>query len=201
MMIRAYLRASATRQDVERSKNELRDLMTRFDQRIAGYYIENQSGTKLDRPELNRLIEDSEQGDILLIEKMDRLIRLPWVAWKTLKTKIMAKGLTIVVVDQPMTHSVFGSGQQSSITIDLTEFMLDLGAAIARDNYETRHKRQAQGIAKAKLEGKYRGRQINKALHQDIRDQLSLGRSYSEIQKKLGCSRATIARVVKEPLC
>nr|WP_305840356.1 helix-turn-helix domain-containing protein [Photobacterium leiognathi] len=36
------------------------------------------------------------------------------------------------------------------------------------------------------------------SLHQDIRDQLSLGRSYSEIQQKLGCSRATIARVVKE---
>nr|WP_305812954.1 helix-turn-helix domain-containing protein [Photobacterium leiognathi] len=30
-----------------------------------------------------------------------------------------------------------------------------------------------------------------------MRDQLSLGRSYSEIQQKLRCSRATIARVVK----
>ncbi len=75
--------------------------------------------------------------------------------------------------------------------------MLDLGAAMARDDYETRHKRQAQGIAKAKSEGKYRGRRVNESLHQDIRDQLSLGRSYSEIQQKLRCSRATIARVVK----
>ena len=62
---------------------------------------------------------------------------------------------------------------------------------------QARHKRQAQGIAKAKAEGKYRGRRVNESLRQDIRDQLSLGRSYSEIQQKLGCSRATIARVVK----
>ncbi len=197
MLIRAYLRASTTEQDAQRAKEKLKAFGVKFGSRIAGYYIENQSGTKLERPELNKLIDDSEAGDVLLIEKMDRLTRLPWLEWKTLKARIMEKGLVIVVVDQPMTHSVFSSGEQNSITLALTEFMLDLGAAMARDDYETRHKRQAQGIAKAKAEGKYRGRRVNESLHQDIRDQLSLGRSYSEIQQKLGCSRATIARVVK----
>ena len=195
MLIRAYLRASTTEQDANRAKNELRAFITGFNKRMAGYYIENQSGTKLERPELNKLIEDSETGDVLLIEKMDRLTRLPWGEWKTLKARIMAKGLVIVVVDQPMTHAVFSSGEQNSITLALTEFMLDLGAAMARDDYETRHKRQAQGIAKAKAEGKYRGRQPNVALHHDILDQLTLGRSYSQIQAKLGCSRATIAKI------
>ena len=198
MLIRAYLRASTTEQDANRAKNELREFITGFNKRMAGYYIENQSGTKLERPELNKLIEDSETGDVVLIEKMDRLTRLPWGEWKTLKARIIAKGLVIVVVDQPMTHAVFSSGEQNSITLALTEFMLDLGAAMARDDYETRHKRQAQGIVKAKAEGKYRGRQPNLALHHDILDQLTLGRSYSQIQEKLGCSRATIARVVKE---
>ncbi|SUB91808.1 Uncharacterised protein [Photobacterium damselae] len=77
--------------------------------------------------------------------------------------------------------------------------MLDLYAGMASDDYETRHKHQAQGIAKS--DGKYRGRRVNESLHQDIRDQLSLGRSYSKIQKKLRCSWATIVRVVKELLC
>lgn len=197
MLIRAYLRASTTEQDAQRAKDELKVFGAKFEHRIAGYYIENQSGTKLERPELNKLIEDSEAGDVLLIEKMDRLTRLPWGEWKTLKARIMEKGLVIVVADQPMTHTVFTSGEQNSITLALTEFMLDLGAAMARDDYETRHKRQAQGIAKAKAEGKYRGRQPNLALHHDILDQLTLGRSYSQIQEKLGCSRATIAKVVK----
>ncbi|WP_305811880.1 recombinase family protein [Photobacterium leiognathi] len=197
MLIRVYLRASTTEQDAQRAKEELKAFGAKFGSCIAGYYIENQSGTKLERPELNKLIDDSEAGDVLLIEKMDRLTRLPWLEWKTLKARIMEKGLVIVVADQPMTHAVFSSGEQNSITLALTEFMLDLGAAMARDDYETRHKRQAQGIEKAKAEGKYRGRRVNASLHQDIRDQLSLGRSYSEIQQKLGCSRATIARVVK----
>ena len=195
MLIRAYLRASTTEQDAQRAKEELKAFALKLNHRIAGYYIENQSGTKLERPELNKLIEDSEAGDVLLIEKMDRLTRLPWGEWKTLKTRIMAKGLVIVVIDQPMTQMVFSSGKQNSITLALTEFMLDLGAAMARDDYETRYKRQAQGIAKAKAKGKYRGRRVNESLHQDIRDQLSLGRSYSEIQLKLGCSRATIAKI------
>ena len=109
---------------------------------------------------------------------MDRLTRFPWGEWKTLKARIMAKGLVIVVADQPMTHAGFSLGEQNSITLALTEFMLDLGAAMARDDYETRHKRQAQG--------KYRGRQPNLALHHDILDQLTLGRSYSQIQEKFG---------------
>ena len=48
----------------------LREFIIGFNKRMAGYYIENQSGTKLGRPELNKLIEDSEAGDALLIEKM-----------------------------------------------------------------------------------------------------------------------------------
>ncbi len=74
---------------------------------------------------------------------MDRLTRLPWLEWKTLKARIMEKGLVIVVADQSMTHAVFSAGEQNSITLTLTEFMLDLGAAMACDDYETHHKRQA----------------------------------------------------------
>jgi DNA invertase Pin-like site-specific DNA recombinase len=36
--------------------------------------------------------------------------------------------------------------------------MLDLGAAMARDDYETRMKRTKQGIDKAKAAGRYKGR-------------------------------------------
>ncbi len=44
-------------------------------------------------------------------------------------------------------------------------------------------------FGKAKAEGQYRGCRMNASVHQDSRDQLSLRRSYSEIQQKLGCSR------------
>lgn len=38
---------------------------------IVGTYVENESGAKLARPELFRLIADSKPGDVLLIEQVD----------------------------------------------------------------------------------------------------------------------------------
>jgi DNA invertase Pin-like site-specific DNA recombinase len=75
--------------------------------------------------------------------------------------------------------------------------MLDLGAAMARDDYETRQKRQKQGIDKAVKEGKYKGRPVDTELHKKIDDLLSASVSYSKIQNIIGCSRATVAKVAK----
>lgn len=46
--------------------------MFRAGHKIASYYRENISGTKLDRPELGRLLMDSHRNDILLVEQIDR---------------------------------------------------------------------------------------------------------------------------------
>ncbi|NRA85589.1 MAG: recombinase family protein [Gammaproteobacteria bacterium] len=199
MFVRCYLRASTLEQSADRAKEETIAFVKQHDHKIAGFYVENESGTKAARPELERLLNDSHNGDVLLIEKMDRLTRLPYQQWQTLKSRIQEKGLTIVVLDQPMTHLALGVNQPelSAIQQALTSFMLDLGAAMARDDYETRQKRQAQGIAQAKAEGKYKGKQINIELHKNIKTMLTAGLSYTDIQKALKCSRATIARVKK----
>lgn len=55
-----------------------------------------------------------------------------------------------------------------------------------------------RGVLSGWQGGKYRGRCVNEVLHQDSREQLKLGRSYSGLKQKLGCSRATIAKGVKE---
>lgn len=197
-LIRAYLRVSTEEQDVDRAKEELRLFTKRHNRRIASYYAESFTGTKLERPELNRLMDDSEHNDIILIEKMDRLTRLPYEGWQELKTRIRSKGLYIVVADQPMTHGALHGSAQEGITRVLTDFMLDLGAAMARDDYETMRKRQQQGIARAKQLGKYKGRKINENLHDDIREYLAMGRTYSEIQARLHCSSNTIAKIAKQ---
>ncbi|WP_231897824.1 helix-turn-helix domain-containing protein [Vibrio tapetis] len=79
----------------------------------------------------------------------------------------------------------------------LTDFMIDLAAAMARDDYETRRKRQAQGIEKAKKLGKYRGRKPDYQLRENISLLLSEGKSWSQVQELLGCSRSTVAKVKK----
>lgn len=198
MFIRAYLRASTSEQDATRAIEDLNVLVECHKRQIANTYIENISGTNLERPELNRLINDAKKGDVLLVEKMDRLTRLPFEEWRTLKARINDKQLLIVAADQPMTHAALTENQATSaIQQALTEFMLDLGAAMARDDYETRQKRQRQGIEKAVKEGKYRGRPVDSELHKKVNDLLTASVSWSKIQNIVGCSRATIAKVAK----
>ncbi|KXZ36275.1 resolvase [Vibrio alginolyticus] len=200
MFIRGYLRASTTQQDASRALSSLQAFADSHNVKIAKVYAENVSGTALERPALDELINDSHEGDILLIEKMDRLTRLPFPVWESLKQRIKEAGINIVVLDQPTTHSILSGSDQvtSAIQQALTNFMLDLGAAMARDDYETRQKRQAEGIQKAKKDpSKYQGRKANTGRHSSIEKLLKAGHSYSDIQKIIGCSRGLIANIKK----
>ncbi|WP_324169778.1 recombinase family protein [Vibrio vulnificus] len=191
-LTRIYLRASTDGQDASRAKEELIAHAKAHGLVVAGCYQENVSGTSLNRPELERLIADSKVGDVLLIEKVDRLARFPHELWKGLKARIESKGVVIRVADQPMTH-VAASNDMAKV---LTNFMLDLAASMAHDDYETRRKRQAQGIAKAKAEGKYKGKQANTEQYKNILELLDTGWSWGKIAKQLKCGKVTIQRAI-----
>lgn len=82
MFIRAYLRASTKEQNAERARESLIQFAAQHGQRIAAFYIENVSGATLHRPELMRLIAESGEGDIVLVEQIDRLARLKQSDWE-----------------------------------------------------------------------------------------------------------------------
>ena len=71
-------------------------------------YLENASGATADRPELLRLLKDARKGDVLLVESIDRLSRLPVEDWQKLKAAIDSKGLRIVALANPLTYVVDG---------------------------------------------------------------------------------------------
>ena len=73
--------------------------------------------------------------------------------------------------------------------------MLDMLAAIARKDYEDRRRRQAEGQANAKAEGKYRGRAEDVERNAMIGRMLQRGMSWSDIQQASGCGRATVAKI------
>jgi DNA invertase Pin-like site-specific DNA recombinase len=204
MMIRAYLRASTKEQDATRAKEALSQFVQGKGLNIGNWYAESESGTKEKRQQLDQLIEDSEESDFLLIEKMDRLTRLPWEQWETLKARITAKKINIVVMDQPMTHTALISPNevQSAITKALTAFMLDLGAAMARDDYETRRQRQRQGIDKAMQAGRYKGKQRTQATIDKYNKAIDFininGLKAEEAYQAAGMGRATFFNMKKE---
>jgi DNA invertase Pin-like site-specific DNA recombinase len=67
--IRAYLRASTDEQNAARARDQVKAFATERGMQIAAWYVENESGAKLTRPELFRLLSDSHPGDVLLVER------------------------------------------------------------------------------------------------------------------------------------
>ncbi|MEB2027167.1 recombinase family protein, partial [Xanthomonas campestris pv. campestris] len=59
---------------------------------VAGVYREKASGARADRPELLRMIEDLQSGEVVIAEKIDRISRLPLVEAERLVASIRAKG-------------------------------------------------------------------------------------------------------------
>ena len=201
-MIRAYLRASTIEQDAERSKQALEQFVGSYNEQIAACYTENESGRDENRPELQRLIIDSYPGDILLIESIDRLTRLPSGGWKTLKREIEAHQIHIVALDLPSTHvamkAMDDTDELSRRVLEASNAMLlEIMAAQAAADYEQRRRRQQQGIEKAKRQGKYRGRLIDEKVHARVLAILRAGHSVRNTADIAGVSPSTVQRVKK----
>lgn len=200
MFIRAYLRAPTTDQDADRARLDLERFAADRGLRIAGRYAENESGAKLDRPELFRLLADCEAGDVLLVEQVDRLSRLNAADWDRLKAIIAEKRVPVVALDLPTSHQLIEQGRDefTARMLDaINGMMLDMLAAIARKDYEDWRRRQKQGVAKAKAAGVYRGRPEDEKRNAALTGMLRAGQSWSSIVAATGCSRSTLARLAK----
>lgn len=197
MFVRAYLRASTQEQDASRAKADLEAFAVERGLRIAAFYIENESGASLKRPELFRLLNDSQPGDVLLIEQVDRLSRLDSRDWETLKGRLQEKKVRVVALDLPTSWMMVKTEDEMTAWMmeALNTMMLDMLAAIARKDYTDRVRRQKQGIAKAKVAGLYKGRKENVKRNAAIIEMLSKGVSWSSIVEQSGCSRSTLARL------
>lgn len=203
MRTRLYLRASTKEQDAQRAEQLLTQFCDNNSLDIAARYTENFSGTKLNRPQLNKLLDESKTGEILLVESVDRLSRLPLKDWDKLKQIIGEKGLRLIVVDLPTTHTLLSSDDiTSSILSIINNMLLDLMATMARLDNDKRIERIKQGQQRAIEAGKKIG---GSTKSQDIRAKivsyLDKNLKADEIAKISGCGVATVYRVKKELKC
>ncbi len=199
VVARSYLRASTDEQDATRARAAVESFAAEHGLNIVGTYLENESGAKLARPELFRLIADSRPGDVLLIEQVDRLSRLTAADWQKLRADLDAKQIRVVALDLPTSWLLAGPADDFTRRMfsALNSMMLDMLAAVARKDYDDRRRRQAEGIAKGKAAGLYRGRPEDSNRLAGIAAMLAGGASWSTIQNATGCSRATIAKVAR----
>jgi len=199
MFVRAYLRASTAEQDANRARHDLEQFASERGLQIASFYVENESGASLRRPELFRLLSDCRAGDVLLIEQVDRLSRLNAEDWENLKHELNTRKVRVVALDLPTSWMMTNStDEMTSRMMDaLNSMMLDMLAAIARKDYTDRRRRQQQGIEKLKAEGGYKGRKENEERNAAILTMLQRGDSWNHVVAATGCSRSTLSRLSK----
>ncbi|CDN87054.1 Resolvase [Hydrogenophaga intermedia] len=197
--IRAYLRASTEEQDATRARADLEAFAAERGLEVAAWYTENESGAKLDRPELFRLINDARPGDVLLVEQVDRLSRLTQADWEALKAHLAAKRIRVVALDLPTSWDAARASTDDTTQALLdavNRMLLDVLAVVARKDYEDRRRRQAQGIAKATAERRFKGKQPDLERYSRIATLLDMGMSWADVIATTGASRSTVARVV-----
>lgn len=195
MTVRIYVRASTKDQDAKRALSDLINFSKSYDDNHAEY-VENYSGTKLDRPALTKLLDEANQGDILLVESVDRLSRLSQDDFAILKQRIKDKGLRLVVADLPTTHTV-NDGMTGEILNVVNNMLIDLLATMAKLDNDKRRERIKQGLANSGYKPK--GKTANTEKHKRIRELASQNNmTKEEIARSVRVGIATVYRVLKE---
>ena len=195
MTVRIYVRASTKDQDATRALADLVAFSTSYDDNHVEY-VEHFSGTKLDRPLLAKLLKDAEQGDILLVESVDRLSRLSQDDFAILKQRIKDKGLRLVVADLPTTHTV-SEGMTGDILRVINDMLIDLLATMAKLDNDKRRERIKQGLANSGY--KPTGKKPNTTKHNRIIELNSQNNmTKEEVAKAVGVGVATVYRVLKQ---
>ncbi|WP_047933524.1 recombinase family protein [Pseudomonas putida] len=201
MKAHLYLRASTSDQDAERAKQLLLGFAQDNSLQVVDVYAENISGTKLERPELARLLDSAASCDVLLVESVDRLSRLSIADWQHLKGVIKSKGLRLVVADLPTSHQLIADkGITGQIMDVINDMLIDLMATMARLDQEKRVERIKQGLDNKRARGEKVG---GKGRNQKKWDQVAAllkrnGNTMEEIAKLAEVGVATVYRIKKE---
>ena len=191
-----YARVSSTSQNLSRQIEAFRqdgaddhDIIT-----------EKRSGKDLDRPEYqvmkNHMLRD---GDTLVVMSLDRLGR----SKKDIKDELeyyKSHNIRVRILDIPTTNFKPNEGQEWILDM-VNNILVEVLASQAEQERITIRKRQAEGIAIAKAEGKYKGSQPKEIDEDKLKNLYSKYRSReiskSKMARELGVSRPTMDKILR----
>lgn len=187
-MIGVYLRVSTKDQNFRSQRAEIEQYLRNsgISAESVTWYLDQETGTTLKRPEFDRLQAHIFAGKVktVIVWKLDRLSRSLRDGVNVL-ADWAEKGLKIIVVTQQL---------ELNGVIGRTIAALLLGLAEIEHGHIK--ERQKAGIAAAKARGAYRGRQpgTRKASPERARELAAKGNKTDEIAAALGISKRTVAR-------
>lgn len=189
----SYIRVSSKDQNEARQLKELENQGITPDK----IFIDKQSGKDFNRPEYQKMISQLQKGDVVYIHAIDRLGRNydEIIAnWQMITKDIQAD---IVVLDMPLLNTtVENSNLTGKFIADLVLQILSYVAETERNNIK---KRQAEGIAIAKAEGKYKKKDLDMDRFNKLRKDVDSGMlTVKTAAEELGISRQTWYKLVKK---
>lgn len=151
-------------------------------------YIDSFTGTKMDRPELDKLLSKLQAGDMLIVTKLDRFARSVSQATELI-TNLIDKGIKVNILNLGVLDNSSMSTLMRNILLSFAQFERDMivertqeGKAIARQKPDFKEGRP-------KIYGK---KQIEHALS------LLDTNSYKQVEEITGISKSTLIRAKRK---
>jgi hypothetical protein len=134
---------------------------------------------------LRTILKNLHNYDVLMVSRIDRLAHSVCDLQEIILA-IKAKGASLKALEQPVDTSTAAS-----------KAFLDMLGLFAEFETNLRRERQREGIAKAKAEGRYKGRpiSIDAARVHELKAQ---GKGVTDIAKEMNIARSSVYRALKE---
>ncbi|MEZ9781368.1 recombinase family protein [Vibrio cyclitrophicus] len=183
MTIYGYVRVSTKEQSTTAQESEI--LSKYPDVEIKH---EKASGKTIDRPVLQQLLNALVSGDKVVVREMSRLGRTQGELMLMIE-EYQAKGVEFEILNIGIdTSSVSG------------KMILGILSSVAQMERELLLERQALGIAEAKVQGKYKGKQASPETEKKCQEAIGYvehGMSKEKAAKAAGVGVATLYRYIK----
>ena len=136
------------------------------------------------RDQLQACLDYAREGDVVVVTKLDRLPR-SMVHLLDIVARIDAKGASLRILAMNL-----------DTTTATGKLMLNVLGSVAEFERNMMLERQREGIAKAKTEGKYKGRAPTaRAKAEEVRKLLADGIGPCDVAKQLNISRSSVWRI------
>lgn len=141
----AYIRVSSEKQNTARQRKALKA------EDCKVFYEEKLSGKNTERPELQRMLSELEEGDVVLVLEISRLSRSVKDLIAIVEN-IKEKGASLKSLNE--------SWLDTTSDNPMNDFLLNIFGSLAQLERGLTLQRQKEGIEVAKKEGKFKGRKL-----------------------------------------
>nr|WP_187239730.1 recombinase family protein [Lacticaseibacillus paracasei] len=196
MMKVGYARVSSTDQNLARQLEHLQQAGAEkiFQEKVSGKDVEH-------RPELLKALDYVRQGDVLVVDSLDRLSRDYDDAGNLIR-RLRGEGVKLDVLDAPFLSSKTGNADLDKMMSDLFVTILSY---IAQNERKEIKARQRAGIELAKKRGAYKGKprlyapdspdRKKRFIYQQVVKLLKEGTPIAQIARTAGLSRSQVYRI------